>query len=75
MTSRQFGKKIKENILKSIGEFSKMSNKENKSTRVVNALKKSAIAEHLVNVIDFASNYNLKIFRIIKSCFNISDLN
>ena len=48
-TSRQFGKSIKENIQKANDKFFKMSNKENKSNRVVNALKSSAIAEHLVN--------------------------
>ena len=43
-TSRQFGKRIKEHILKSIDEFC-MSNKKSKSFRVVNATKRSAIAE------------------------------
>ena len=33
MTSRQFGKKVKEHVLKSIEEFCKKSNKENKSVR------------------------------------------
>ena len=46
MTSRQFGIRIKEHIQKSIEEFSKMSSKENKFKRVVNASKISAIAEH-----------------------------
>ena len=49
MTSKQFGKRIKEHILKSIDEFCKTSDKENKSVKVVNASKISAIAEHLVN--------------------------
>ena len=44
-----------------------MSKKENKS-------KRSAIAEHLVNNSDCASNYNLKRFKIFKNCFSISDL-
>ena len=56
MTSRQFGKRIKEHFPKSIDEFSKTSNKESKSIRVVNATKISAIAEHLVNNLDCASN-------------------
>ena len=51
-----------------------MSNKENKSIRVVKASKSFAIAEHLVNNLDCASKYNLKRFKIIKNCFNISDL-
>ena len=66
MTSRQFGKRIKEYIPKSIEEFCKTSNKEIKSIRVVNATKRSAIAEHLVNNLDCASNYNLKRFVIKK---------
>ena len=74
MTSRQFEKRIKEHILKSIDEFCIMSSKENKSIRAVNASKRSAIAKHLVNNIDCASNYYLKKFKIIKNCFNISDL-
>ena len=74
MTSRQFSKRLKEHILKSNDEFCKMSNKENKSTRVVNALKRSVIAEHLVNNIDCASNYNLKIFKTNNNCFNTSVL-
>ena len=51
-----------------------MSNKENKSVRVVNASKRSAIAEHLINNGNFASNYNLIRFKTIKNCFCISDL-
>ena len=43
-----------------------MSNKENKSKRVVNASKISVIAEHLLNNPDCASNYNLKQFKVIK---------
>ena len=51
-----------------------MSNEENKSVRVVNASKRFAIAELLVNNLDCASNYNLKRFKFIKNCFNIFDL-
>ena len=39
MTSKRFSKRIKEHIRKSIDEFYKMSNKENKSKRVVSATK------------------------------------
>ena len=74
MTLRQFGKRIKEHIPKSIDELCKMSNKKSKSIRVVNATKRSAIAEHLVNNFECASNYNLKILKIIKYCFHIFDL-
>ena len=74
MPFNQFGKRIKEQILKSSDESCKMSNKENKSVRVVNASKRSAIAEHLINNNNCASNYNLDRFKIIKNCFSISDL-
>ena len=67
MTSRQFVKRIKQNIPKGIDALFEMSNKENKFIRVVKGSKKSAIAEHLVNDSDFASSYNLKKFRIIKN--------
>ena len=39
MTSRQFGKRIKEHVPKSIEEFYKMNLKESKFVRVVNAFK------------------------------------
>ena len=74
MTSRQFGKRIKEHVPKSIEEFCKMNDKENKTVRMVNASKRSAIAEHLINNSNCASNYNLDRFKIIKNCFCISDL-
>ena len=58
MTLRQFDKLIKEHNPKSIVEFCKMINKENKCKRVVNFWKISAIAEYLVNNPDCASNYS-----------------
>ena len=54
MTTRQFEKRIKEHVPKSIDESCKMSNKENKSVRVVNASKRPAIAEHLISKSNFA---------------------
>ena len=45
MTSRRFGKRIKEHILKGIDEFC-MSKKKTISIRVINASKISAIAKH-----------------------------
>ena len=74
MTSRQFGKRIKEHVPKSIEEFCKTSNKETKSIRVLNASKRSSIAEHLVKNPDCSNNYSLERFKIIKNCYNISDL-
>ena len=51
-----------------------MSKKKTNSIRVLNASKRSAIVEHLVNKLYCASNYNLKRFKIVKNCFHISDL-
>ena len=65
MTSRQFGKRIKEHVSKSIEEFCKMSNKDSKSVRLVNASKIFTIADILVNNTNCASNYNLNRFKII----------
>ena len=50
-----------------------MSNNENKSIRVVNASKRSTFAVHLVSNIKFASNNNLKRFKIIINSYKISD--
>ena len=52
--------------IKSIEEFCKISSKENKPVRVVNASKRFAISEHFVNNKDCASSYNIKRFKIIK---------
>ena len=54
-----------------------MNNKENKSKRVVNALKKSAVGEHLVVNLDCANNYNLKNlnWKLKKKFFSFLDLN
>ena len=74
MTPRQFCKRINKNVPKSIERFCKMSIKEIKSVGVVNASKRSATAEHLVNNINCASNYNLKRFKTIKKNIFVSDL-
>ena len=58
--------------IKSIEEFCKISSKENKPVRVVNASKWFTISEHLVNNKDCASIYNIKKFKIIKKLTNIS---
>ena len=52
-----------------------MSYNKNNSERIVNTLKRSAIAEHLVNNPDCTSNYNFKIFKNIKNCYSIFNLN
>ena len=66
MTSRQFCKRIKENVPKSIAEFCKMSEKE--INLRVNASTRYSIAEHLFNNPGYESNYILKKIEIIKIC-------
>ena len=51
MSSRKFGKKVKENNSKSMTDFCKTGNKLNKLNKykwILNALKQSAVAKHLV---------------------------
>ena len=40
----------------------------------MNTIKRSAIAEHLVNNQSCAENFNLEKLQIIKSCCNVFDL-
>ena len=41
---------------------------------VINATKRSSIAEHLINFVDCANNYDLSRFNIISNCTNSNDL-
>ena len=54
--------------------YCNLEEKETKSTQVLNALKRSSIAEHLVNHPTCANNYKRDRFKIIKSCKNVFDL-
>ena len=40
----------------------------------MNAIKESAIAEHLVKNQSCAENFNLERFKTSKSCYNVFDL-
>ena len=42
--------------------------KEKKSVKILNAVKRSAIAEHLVKYQSCAEKFNLDMFKIIKLC-------
>ena len=57
-------------------KFLKKSEKEkdNKPVKILNAIKRSAIAEHLVLNHSCAENFNLERFKIIKSCNSVYDL-
>ena len=74
MTSRQLIKRVKEHVPKSVESYCNSEEKERKSTQVLNALKRSSIAEHLVNHPNCANNYNRNRFKIIKSCNNVFEL-
>ena len=74
MTSRQLIKRVKEHVPKSVESYCNSEEKECKSTQVLNALKRSSIAEHLVNHPNCANNYNRNRFKIIKSCNNVFEL-
>ena len=74
ISSRQLIKRVRKHIPKSIERYCISKEKESKSTQVLNALKRSSIAEHLVNHPNCANNYNRDRFKIIKSCYNVFDL-
>ena len=44
---------------------------ENSSNKIMNAIKLSAIAEHLVNKQSYAENVNFERLKITKSCNNV----
>ena len=46
----------------------------NKTEAVVNATKRSSIAEHLINNTNCANNFDLSRFKIISNCTNSIDL-
>ena len=74
MTTRQLGKRIKEHIPQCVENFCNSENKDVIPTKVINASKRSSIAEHLVNNPACANNYNVNMFKIIKNCSSVFDL-
>ena len=76
LTTRQLKKRVKEHIPICVEKFLNKSEKEkdNKSVKVLNAIKRSAITEHLVSNHICAQNFNLERFKIIKTCYNVYDL-
>ena len=75
-TTRQLKKRYKEHIPICVEKFLKFSEKEKetKPMKIVNAMKRSAIAEHLVNNHNCAENFSVERFKIIKNCGNVFDL-
>ena len=73
LTTIQLTIRVKDHILACIDNFLKLAQKEKKSNKITNAVKKSAIAEHLVNNQSFSESFDLKRFKIIKSYCKVFD--
>ena len=58
LSTRQLKKTAKEHIPACIDKFLKLAEKEKKSNKIMNAIKRSAIAEHLVKSPGFAENFS-----------------
>ena len=65
--------RVNEDIPKCVLNFIKQKN-SHKTKVFINATKRSSIAEHLINNIDCANNYDLSIFKVINSYTNSVDL-
>ena len=72
-TSRHFKTRIREHLPKCVTNFMKEKT-NNKTKAVINAAKRSSIAEHLINNTDCANNYLLSRFEVMSHCNNVVDL-
>ena len=68
LTTRHLRKNIIEHVPKSVENFCISFKKDDIPVKFLNASKRSSIAEHMVNNSTCASSYNLRIFKIIKTC-------
>ena len=59
-------------FVQSSNQFIKEKTK-NKTKALVNATKRSSIAEHLINNADCANDYDLSRFKVINNCKNSID--
>ena len=71
-TTRQLRKRIKEHIPKSVESFCCLDKKDDIRAKILNASKRSSIAQHLINNLTCANSYNMN--KIIKTCNNVFDL-
>ena len=72
-TSRHLRTRIKEHVPKCVRDF--VEGKNNKKTKaLINATRKSAIADHLFNYPNCGNNYEDTRFQIIQQCSNVYDL-
>ena len=74
LTARHLRKRIKEHVPKSIENFCCSDKKDDIPVKVLNASKRSSIAEHLVNNTTCANSYNTNRLKSIKKCSNVFDL-
>ena len=74
MTTKHLRKRINEHLPKSVENFCFLEKKGDVPVKVLNASKRSSIAEHLVNNSTCANSYNLIGFKTIKTCSNVFDL-
>ena len=72
-TTRHFKIRIKEHIPKCVEDYITGKNVQI-SKAVINAAKRSAISEHLINNASCAEKYNISMFSILKQCANKFDL-
>ena len=66
LTTRHLRKNIIEHVPKSVDNFCLSVKKDDILVKVLNASKRSSIAEHMVNNSTCASSYNINIFKIIR---------
>ena len=67
LTTRQLRKRIKEHIPKSLESFCCLDNKDIIPAKVLNASKRSSIAQHLINNPTCANSYDMNRFKIINA--------
>ena len=72
-TSRHLKTRVNEHIPKCVLNFIKKKT-NNKTKAVINVTKRSSIAEHLINNVNCAKNYDLPRFKVIYNCANSIDL-
>ena len=71
LTTRHLRERIKEHVLKSVESFCVSDEKDDIPVKVLNASKRSSIAEHLINNLTCKNSYIINRFKITKTCSNV----
>ena len=74
LTTRHLRKRIKEHVSKCVENFCFSDKKYDILVKVINASKRSSIAEHLISNSTSANSYIVNRFKTIKNCSNVFDL-